>query len=57
MGKSLMTGKTSLKDTISAAEREMQKNKEYSRSEDRAVLLSYIESIKKKKIEYHDTRI
>lgn len=57
MGKSLMTGKTSLKETIAAAEREMQKNKEHSRLEDRAVLQSYIEDIKKEKIEYHDTRI
>lgn len=57
IGKSLMSSKTSLKETISAAEREMQKNKEQSRDDDRVVLLSYIESIKKEKIEYHDTRI
>lgn len=57
MGKSLLTGKASLKETISAAEREMQKNKEQTRQEARAILLYYIESIKKKKIEYHDTRI
>lgn len=58
IGKSLMTSKTSsLKETISAAEREMQRNKEQSRQEDRAILLYYIESIKKEKIEYHDTRI
>lgn len=57
IGKSLMSSKTSLKETISAAEREMQKNKEQSRDDDRVVLLSYIESIKKEKIEYQDTRI
>lgn len=57
MGKSLMTNKSSLKETISAAEREMQSNKEKTRQEDRAILLYYIEGIKKKKIDYHDTRI
>lgn len=57
IGKSLMTSSSSLKETISAAEREMQKNKERTRHEDRAVLQSFIESVKKKKVEYHDSRI
>lgn len=57
IGKSLMTNNTSLKSAITHAEREMQKNKENSRREDRAVLQSFIENVKKEKVEYHDTRI
>lgn len=57
IGKSLMTSSASLKGCITHAEREMQKNKEHSHREDRAVLLSFIEKVKKEKVEYHDTRI
>lgn len=56
-GKSLMTDKTSLKEAISNAEKEIQHNKIQTHNENRAVLLSYIEKIKNKKIEYHDTRL
>lgn len=57
IGKAVLTHSSSLKETIAKAEREMQKNKEQTRSENRAVLSSYIESILKEKIDYHDTRI
>ncbi|WP_308770699.1 sensor domain-containing diguanylate cyclase [uncultured Bilophila sp.] len=57
IGKSSMIIETPLREIISSAEREMQRNKEHSRHKDRTLLLSYIEHIKGKEITYIDTRV
>lgn len=57
IGKTSMIIKMDLQEIVSSAEREMQRNKEHSRREDRAVLLDYIERIRGKKVAYIDDRI
>lgn len=57
IGKASMIIKTGLSEIVAAAEREMQRNKEHSRREDRAALLAWIEQRTGKKVTYVDTRI
>ena len=56
-GTSSMIIKAELREFISAAEREMQRNKEHSRREDRAFLLDYIERFRGERVSYTDDRI
>ncbi len=57
IGKTSMIIKMNLQEIVSSAAREMQRNKEHSRREDRAVLPDYIARIRGKKVAYIDDRI
>ena len=57
IGHSSMIFKSPLRESIQSAEREMQRNKEVAREEDRLLLNAFVERTKGEKVHYTDSRL